>query len=81
MMADMKGRREEFELSQIRTTLPVFLESYNRTLPAGFPRASAALLRKFQTAHPALFKHGDQWSVALHRKRIIDWLSSNRQIA
>ena len=77
----MKGRREEFEISQIRTTLPVFLEAYNRTLPAGFPRASAALLREFQRAHPALFKHGDQWSVALHRKRTIDWLSANRKIA
>lgn len=81
MMIDMKGRREEFELSQIRTPLAAFLESYNRTLPAGYPRASAALLRKFQSAHPALFKHGDEWSVALHRKRMMDWLSSNRQIA
>ncbi|OHA04088.1 MAG: hypothetical protein A3J58_02520 [Candidatus Sungbacteria bacterium RIFCSPHIGHO2_02_FULL_52_23] len=76
----MKGRREEFELSQIRTTSAAFLESYNRTLPAGYPRASTALLRKFQAAHPTLFKHGDQWSVALHRKRMMDWLSSNSQL-
>lgn len=76
----MKGKREEFELSQVRTNLAMFLEAYNQNIPAGFPRASVAMLEKFRGAHPALFKHGNQWSVALHRKRVIDWLSGNRNI-
>lgn len=74
----MKGKREEFERSQIRTTLEAFLESYNRNIPEGFPRASAAILKQFRSAHPTLFRGGESWSVALHRKRLIDWLSANR---
>lgn len=76
----MKSKREEFELSQVRTNLVMFLEAYNQSIPAGFPRASAAILEKFRSAHPALFKHGNQWSVALHRKRVMDWLSGNHNI-
>lgn len=75
----MKSRRVEYELSQTQTTLAVFLASYNESIPAGFPRASVTALQKFRSAHPALFKRGSQWSVALHRKRFMDWLSSNQQ--
>ena len=70
----MKGNRVELEMSQMQTPLAVFLTSYNQSIPATFPRVSASLLKKFQTAHPTLFKHGDTWSVAQHRKRLIDWL-------
>ena len=80
IIMDMKSKRMEFELSQVRTNLAIFLEQYNRNLPAGYPRASAAMLEKFRGAHPALFKHGNQWSVALHRKRVMDWLSGNRNL-
>lgn len=76
----MKGKREEFEQSQIETSLGVFLASYNENIPAGFPRASAAMLKKFQLTHPTLFKRGDVWSVALHRKKVIDWLSSQHNL-
>ncbi len=78
MIDGMKSKREEFERSQIRTTSAAFLEAYNQSIPVGYPRASAAMLEKFRGAHPALFKHGNQWSVALHRKRVMDWLSGNR---
>lgn len=77
----MKSKRVEYELSQTQTTIVAFLASYNEGIPAGFPRASVAALQQFRTAHPALFKHGNQWSVALHRKRFMDWFSSHQQIA
>ncbi len=77
----MKKNREELELSQMQMPLLAFLESYNKNIPAGFPRASAVILKKFQSTHPMLFKHGDMWSIAQHRKRLIDWLSGYRDIA
>lgn len=58
-------------------TLAEFLESYNKNMPEGFPRASAPLLKKFQDAHTTLFTHGDLWSLDQHRKKIIDWLPRN----
>ena len=72
------ARKEEIDLSQIQTSLEVFLESYNKNIPAGFPRASVAILKKFQSIYPAIFKHGNTWSIALYRKKVIDWLSSYR---
>lgn len=66
------------DLSIIRVPLTAFLESYNKNIPASFPRASVAILKKFQSIYPALFKHGDMWSLAQHRKKVIDWLSSYR---
>lgn len=71
-------REEQVDLSQTQTSLEVFLESYNKNIPAGFPRASVAILKKFQSIYPTLFKHGNTWSVALYRKKVIDWLSSYR---
>ena len=72
-----KRDREQLELNEAPVTLVVFLESYNKNIPAGFPHASAVMLKKFQDAHPTLFKRNDMWSVAKHRKRLIDWLSSH----
>ena len=77
----MKRNREELELSQMQVPLSAFLESYNQNIPASFPRASVVTLKKFQSTHPMLFKHGDTWSIAQHRKRLIDWLSGYRNIA
>ena len=54
-----------------------FIESYNRTLPAGFPRATAKTVKLFQQAYPALFKGKDEWSIDKHRKRFMDWLASH----
>ena len=70
----MKMRDMDRERSEMLVSLPEFLKAYNKTIPEGFPRASTALLKKFKTAHAALFKHGDLWSLDEHRKKIIDWL-------
>jgi len=74
------ARKEGIDLSQIQTSLKVFLESYNKNIPMGFPRASVAILKKFQSIYPTLFKHGNTWSIALYRKKVIDWLSSYRNV-
>ncbi|OHA01501.1 MAG: hypothetical protein A3C12_01870 [Candidatus Sungbacteria bacterium RIFCSPHIGHO2_02_FULL_49_20] len=70
----MKKYREELAANQMQVSLSDFLESYNKNMPADFPRASVALLNKFKDTHSTLFRHGDLWSVDLHRKRLIDWM-------
>lgn len=71
----MKKRKiDELEINQIKTSLLVFMESYNKTTPASFPRVSAKILKKFQTSHPSFFKHSDEWSIDKHRKKLMDWL-------
>ena len=77
----MKGNKKEFELSQAQTPLSDFLESYNQSIPVSFPSASVAMLKKFKSAYPALFKNGDLWSMALHRKKLIDWIFGQRDFS
>lgn len=62
------------------TTMPVFMESYNKSIPASFPQASVKTLKRFQVVHPTLFKQNDEWSVDKHRKKLMDWLSSYREV-
>jgi hypothetical protein len=76
-----KREKEELELSQMQMPLSAFLESYNKNIPAAFPCASAVTLKKFQAMHPALFKDGDTWSIAQHRKKLMDWLSGYRSVS
>jgi hypothetical protein len=73
----MKRKDEAYEKSKVQTTLSKFLEAYNQSIPKVFPRASAAALEKFKNLYPSLFKHGNLWSIAQHRKKLIDWLFSN----
>ncbi len=80
LMMKSKREKEELELSQMQMPLSAFLESYNQNIPAAFPRASVIALKKFQDMHPMLFKNGDMWSTAQHRKRLIDWLSGHRDV-
>ena len=75
----MNGNQEDLELNQTQTPLVVFLRSYNKNVPAGFPRATAVSLNKFKITHSMLFKRGDMWSIDQHRKRVMDWLSSHRE--
>jgi hypothetical protein len=77
----MKKKNEAYELSKTQTILSVFLKTYNKGIPKEFPRASAAGLRKFKNLYPTLFKHGKSWSVAEHRKKLIDWLFANRSVS
>jgi hypothetical protein len=70
----MKKYVEELSVSEVRMSLADFLKSYNKGLPEGFPRSSAALLKKYKQSHPLFFKHGDLWSLDEHRKKILDWI-------
>lgn len=71
----MKGPDMDKEYSEKPRTLPEFLKLYNKTLPASFPPASAALLQEFRQNHVNFFK-SDSWSLDLHRKKVMDWLRS-----
>jgi hypothetical protein len=73
----MRSKNVEHERNQVKTTSTDFLESYNTMIPFGFPKATTALMKKFQASHPLLFKHGDSWSIDKHRKRLMDWLSTH----
>jgi len=61
------------ELNEALTPLSRFAETYNETLPLGFPHASNKALQKFQTSYPLLFKNDNSWSINKHRKRFMDW--------
>jgi len=72
-----KRRDYELEANQTATSLSVFMETYNRTLPASFTPASVTALKKFQSLHPSLFKNSEEWSIEKHRKKLLEWLPSN----
>lgn len=69
------------KVSEMPISLSEFLGSYNKNMPESFPRATASLLKKFQAAHPLLFKRGDFWSLDLHRKKFMDWLPRNSELS
>ncbi|MFA6437144.1 MAG: hypothetical protein WC242_03200 [Candidatus Paceibacterota bacterium] len=73
----MKKIDEAYEFSKTQTTVSVFLETYNQSIPDVFPHASIENLGEFQNFHPALFKDRNLWSIAQHRKKLIDWLFEN----
>ena len=65
------------KVSELQISLSEFLKSYNANMPPAFPSATVALLERFREAHQMLFKHGDMWSLDLHRKKVFDWLPRN----
>ncbi|MDA1334642.1 MAG: hypothetical protein O2794_01335 [bacterium] len=72
------SKNVEYEESLVYTTLPIFMELYNQSIPDSFPQASTIILNKFKASHPNLFKDGgDLWSTSKHRKQLMDWLPSN----
>ena len=71
----MKGPDLDKERSEEKHTLSDFLKIYNKGLPLGFPRASASLLDAYKKAYPSQFKADNAWSLDLHRKKFMDWLT------
>jgi len=65
------------ERNEEMTEMPSFMESYNKMLPVGFPRASIELLKQFKNLHPSFFKNGSDWSLVKHRKKVVDWLAAS----
>jgi len=81
-MACMIGKRNrDLEINQVGTTMSVFMETYNKSIPANFPAVSVPVLKKFQALHPILFKNGDEWSIDKHRKKLMDWLPSSNKLS
>ncbi|MBI4085594.1 MAG: hypothetical protein HY432_03785 [Candidatus Liptonbacteria bacterium] len=77
-MAGKKTPRDsELELNQVKTSLLIFMESYNKSIPESFPHTTIKILKKFQALHPMLFRGRDEWSIDRHRKRVMDWLPSH----
>ena len=76
----MKSKNIEWELNQVATPLATFVDAYNKNIPVDFPHASTKSLKQFQTAFPALFKNTEEWSIDKHRKKVMDWLSSHRDL-
>jgi hypothetical protein len=68
-------------IHEAQISLGDFVASYNQMIPETWPHATAELLEKFKESNTSLFKHGDSWSIDLHRKRIIDWLPLNSKVA
>lgn len=69
----MKISPKKPDASLLQISSADFLASYNKNIPAGFPRASEALLEKFKSENPLFFKHGNFWSLDEHRKKVMDW--------
>jgi hypothetical protein len=74
----MKRKDQAYELSKEQTIISEFLRTFNKSIPKDFPRASLSGLKKFKSIYPGSFKGGKLWSIAEHRKKIIDWLFANR---
>ncbi|MDO8521324.1 MAG: hypothetical protein Q7S52_04365 [bacterium] len=70
----MAKRTPEPKMYEMQIPIADFLRLYNTNMPLTFPRASTALLNRFREEHASLFKHGDMWSLDLHRKKVIEWL-------
>ncbi|MDD3531360.1 MAG: hypothetical protein PHV99_02100 [Candidatus Pacebacteria bacterium] len=69
----MRGPDLDKERSEEKHSLADFVKFYNAGLPAGFPRATAALLTEYRSKNKDQFK-GGFWSLDLHRKKFMDWL-------
>ena len=77
----MKSKKDlELEMNKVSTSLAVFMDSYNRTMPESFPRATVAAMKEFQRTYPLLFKNREEWSLDKHRKKFMDWHLSHRDI-
>ncbi len=61
------------EQSALQKSSADFIQSYNQTIPIGFPRLTEVLLKKFKSETSVLFKEGELWSMDKHRKEVVDW--------
>ncbi len=77
----MQGKKDIGpDLNLVGKTLSVFVQYYNQNIPDAFPRASVRALEKFQETHTELFKESDEWTIEKHRKKLMDWLTANKEL-
>jgi hypothetical protein len=77
----MKNNPNELKLNEIPLSLSEFLKSFNQNMPSNFPQASEEGLIKFKKEHEVLFRKSNTWSLDQHRKKVMDWLPRNINIA
>lgn len=77
---NMKGKKNiNAEFNEAFTDISVFIEYYNKNIPAAYPKANEKALAAFRAVYPGLFEKGaEKWSIDKHRKRLMDWLPSYR---
>ncbi len=73
----MKNSKPKIKEYEMQISISDFLKSYNKNMPATFPRATLSLLNSFRETHTTIFKHGDLWSLDQHRKKLMDWIPRN----
>jgi hypothetical protein len=77
----MKVSPKQPSINEALITISEFVVAYNKTIPAEWPKANKELMQKFREANPSIFRHGELWSIDLHRKKIIDWLPLNSKVS
>jgi hypothetical protein len=76
----MKGPDLDKLASEEKHAPADFLKLYNKGIPSEFPRASIGLLDEYKKAYPSQFKPDGKWSLDLHRKKFMDWLTMHMRI-
>lgn len=74
VLQPVKLRDMERERSEQKLSLHDFLVEYNATVPDSFPKATESLLIEFRDSHESLFKDSNDWTLGVHRKKLMDWL-------
>jgi len=59
------------------TSVDKFIEDYNLLFNVPRTKANGAICNQYKNEHPNEFKTSD-WSIDKHRKRFMDWMSSQR---
>lgn len=77
VLKTIKPIDKEKERSERKRSVAEFIASYNKNLPARFPKATLANVRAFQKEHANLFDGKHSWSLDRHRKKFMDWLPKN----
>lgn len=76
----IKKNDNQPDVNTIGKSAAVFTQYYNENIPGIFPQVTAKDLEKFRVAHPNLFKGSSEWTIDKHRKKLMDWLVSNRNV-
>lgn len=79
-MTTKKKDEKELDANLVATSAEAFIEYYNDNIPAAFPKVTVATLGEFQNRYPALFKESGAWVIDKHRKKLMDWLVSHREV-
>ncbi len=72
----IKSLAEDVNLTEL--SISEFIVYYNANIPETFPQASFNAMKEFQNTYPSLFKDSTAWIIDRHRKKVMDWLTTQR---